>query len=184
MLILGQHRCADCREDQRQLDLFLADVARKKGIQVGHVQSWSQAVQVKLAKIDLRSVSDVTACVPIINGKLRAAHQKEMHYYSLEVIAREGVRKSKSIIVHYSGYSKKTKSRPSKNWSVTNMWLSNKHIVPVTMTKTEAPKMMTGKREMLILLHTQRTPRRRSPRIPFLVTLVHQRIWVTMTKHV
>jgi hypothetical protein len=98
MLILGQHRCADCREDRRRLDLFLADVARKKGIQVGHVQSWSQAVRVKLAKIDLRSVSDVTACVRIINGKLPAAHQKEMHNYSLEVIAREGVR---NIEKHY-----------------------------------------------------------------------------------
>jgi hypothetical protein len=98
MLILGQHRCADCREDQQRLDLFLADVARKKGIQVGHVQSWSQAVRVKLAKIDLRSVSNVTACVPIIKGKLRAAHQKEMHNYSLEVITRGGVR---NIEKHY-----------------------------------------------------------------------------------
>jgi hypothetical protein len=55
-------------------------------------------VRVKLAKIELCNVSDVTASVPIINGNLRAARQKEMHNYSLEVIAREGVR---NIEKHY-----------------------------------------------------------------------------------
>jgi hypothetical protein len=178
MLILGQHRCADCGEDRRRIDLFLTDVARKKGIQPGHVQSWSQAVRVKLAKIELRNVSDVTASVLIINGNLRAARQKEMHNYSLEVIAREGVR---NIEKHYRAlYS---------NWNDTdmlnkplNMPLSNKHVVPETTTKTETPNKMTRKREMSHLLRTQRTPRRKSPRIPFLATLVHQRIWVTMMK--
>jgi hypothetical protein len=95
---LGQHWCADCREDRRRIDLFLTHVAKKKGIQPGHVQSWSQAVRVKLAKIELRNVSDVTASVLMINGNLRAARHKEMHNYSLGVIAREGVR---NIEEHY-----------------------------------------------------------------------------------
>jgi hypothetical protein len=71
-------------------------------------------VRVKLAKIELRNVSDVTASVPIINGNLRAARQKEMHNYSLEVIAREGVR---NIEEHYRALLQEERFRHAEQTS-------------------------------------------------------------------
>jgi hypothetical protein len=114
-------------------------------------------VRVKFAQIDLRSVSDVTASVTIINGKLQAAHQKEMHNYSLEVIAREGVR---NIEKHYRALLRVFKEDKAQAEQALeryqhadkrpNMPLSNEHVFPETTTMTEALEMMTGRREMLL----------------------------------
>jgi hypothetical protein len=69
--------------------MMLEMVAVKKGMNGNEAAVWVDAVRIKLALVGFISVRDFVEGQLSINRKLHAAGMKQMHYVTLELMARE-----------------------------------------------------------------------------------------------